>query len=76
MKINHEELQTLLKLVDITNPEEIDCEEFLHRVAGHIERLSSDPESATGDEAFLHHLKVCPECLEEFQALYRVFCER
>ena len=74
MKATHEELLTLLKLVDITEPQEIDCEEFLHRVAGYLEQLSQKPDVPTEDEAFLHHLRVCPECLEEFQALYRVFC--
>lgn len=70
MRINREELLALLRLVDITNPEEIDCEGFLARVSSYVEKLIDGQETPEGYERVLHHLKVCPECLEEFKALY------
>ena len=70
MNLGHEELRALLRLVDITRPEEITCDEFLSRVAGYLERLGDSAIPPPGHEALLHHLRVCPECLEEFEALY------
>ncbi|MEM7233287.1 MAG: hypothetical protein AAF517_14010 [Planctomycetota bacterium] len=75
MKVTPEELMDLLRLVDITNPEEINCEEFLSRVAGYVERLVAGDVSPDGYESVVHHLKVCPECLEEFRALYAAYRE-
>jgi len=71
VKLTREELLALLRLVDVTRPEEIDCGEFLDRVAGYLERLRASggtPPADCGD--LVHHLLVCPECLEEFEALY------
>ena len=73
MNISHKELLTLLRLVDITHPEEIDCEEFLSLVSGYLEKIDDGHVAPEGYDDFLHHLKVCPECLEEFEALYEAF---
>ena len=75
MSVSREELRKLLQLVDITAVDEIDCTEFLHRVAGYLERLGPDGTPPPGSEAVVHHLRVCPECLEEFEALYRLVRE-
>ena len=73
MKINREELLALLQLVDMTQANEIDCEEFLSRVSGYIEKLIGEGASTEGYEEVLHHLQVCPECREEFDALIEAF---
>ena len=71
MNVGREELEALLKLVDITRPEEIDCGEFLARVSGYLEGLeANDWSPIPGHADLVHHLKACPECLEEFEALY------
>ncbi len=68
MKPTHEQLRELLRVVAATRPQEIDCEQFLTRVAAYLETI--------GDQALLpeldivaQHLEVCPECSEEFDAL-------
>ena len=68
MKIRHDELVALLRLVNITNAEEIDCDEFLSRVSRYVEDMMNSPDAPQGHDQLLHHLKVCPECLEEFEA--------
>ena len=70
MKISREELLNLLHLVEITKAEEIDCEEFLCLVSGYVEKLVSGDLEPEGYDDLLHHLKACPECLEELEALY------
>ena len=42
MTFTRDDLLKLLQLVDVTSAEEIDCTEFLHRVAGYLERLGPD----------------------------------
>ena len=73
MKATREELLALLKLVDITRVNEIDCGEFLGRVAGYVERIAAGERPPEGYEDLLHHLQICPECLEEFDALYEAY---
>lgn len=71
MTFTRDELLALLRLVDITEANEIDCGEFLHRVAGYLERLGPDGTPPPGYEDVVQHLRVCPECLEELEELYR-----
>lgn len=70
MRLDRADLLKLLNLVGITRVEEIDCSEFLHRVAGFLERLGPTGEPPQGYDDVIQHLRVCPECLEEFEALY------
>ena len=74
MSFTRDDLMKLLQLVDITAAEEIDCSEFMHRVSGYLERLGPDGQPPQGYEDVIHHLQLCPECLEEFEALYEAFC--
>lgn len=70
MNINRDELLALAGLLGITKPEEINCEEFLALTPGYLERLrEQEPAEIEGYHSFLHHLKLCPECQEEFGAL-------
>ena len=75
MTASRDELLALLRLVDITNAEEVACSEFLDRVAGLVERAGPDGQPADGEVDLVHHLRMCPECLEEYEALYRLLCE-
>lgn len=66
-------LLELLDAVAETDAEEIDCDAFLDRVAGYVERLG--PEEALSDEfrAVAKHIRICPECREEFEALLALY---
>lgn len=70
MRLTRADLLKLLRLIDVTAAEEIDCSEFMHRVAGYLERLGPTGAPPPGYEDVVQHLRVCPECLEEFEALY------
>ena len=73
MSASRDELLHLLRLVEITEPSEIDCGQFLAEVSGYLERLGPDGMPPPGYEHLVHHLRLCPECLEEFEALYEAF---
>jgi len=72
MSFTREDLLKLLRFVDLTTADEIDCMELLQRAAGYLERLGPDgPDglAPAGYEDVVRHLQLCPECLEEVEAL-------
>lgn len=70
MRLERKDLETLMRLIDVTDADEIDCEEFLARIAAYLERLGEDGVPPHGSESVVQHLRVCPECLEEVEALH------
>ena len=69
-QIDSEQLIRLARAVADAADEEIDCAVFLDRMAAYLElyrrgTVSLPPELAPVEQ----HLRVCPECYEEFQAL-------
>ena len=71
MKPTEQDLLKLLRLLDITEAREIDCTEFMHRAAGFVETMHAGAEIGEEHADVIHHLEICPECLEEYRALYR-----
>lgn len=73
MKTEREQLRALLAEILATDPCEVDCEEFLARVAAYLERLDSDAPLPEELEPVVQHLKVCAPCAEEFEALVDLY---
>ena len=72
MTNTHDMLRSLLESILATEPEEIDCDEFLARLAAFFE-AGAGPEALTPEfRAVATHLKTCPNCREEFDALVRL----
>ena len=75
MSLSKEEIERLLKLVGLTTDEEIDCEECLSQVAEFAERELAGKSIPKGLAAVEHHLVICAECREEYEALQRALNE-
>lgn len=71
MPSKRERLRDLLRVVQATEPSEINCEEFLARVAPFLESFRAGHDIADELRQVGQHLSVCPECNEEFDALLR-----
>jgi hypothetical protein len=71
MRSKQERLRGLLRVVQATEPSEIDCDEFLVRVAPFLEALTARHDIPDQLRQVAQHLSVCPECKEEFDALLR-----
>jgi hypothetical protein len=71
MSLSKEEIDSLMRLVGLTKDDEIDCERCLALVAEFAERELEGRSIAAGLEAVEHHLAVCAECREEYEALLR-----
>ncbi len=74
MIISHAKLLGLLRAIAFTKPEEVDCEEFLSAVSGYVESLANGQPVPCSD-AIHQHLEVCPECLEEYEALESLYTD-
>ena len=68
-------LAELLALIDRTESHEIDCEEFIDRSAGFVEAMARSDVLPEGWPDLVQHLRVCPECEEEFEVLRRLLGE-
>ena len=71
MSLSKREVHGLLRLVGLTKDEEINCGECLSQVAEFAERRLSGRSIPEGLEAVEHHLAICSECQEEYEALQR-----
>ena len=71
MSMTKKETDSLLRLVGLTKDDEIDCDECLSQVAELVEEKLAGKSVPERLEAVVHHLSVCPECREEYEALQR-----
>ena len=69
MSLSKQEIDGLLRLIGLTRDDEIDCERCLALVAEFAERERAGRSIPAGLEAAAHHLSICAECREEFEAL-------
>ena len=71
MSLSKKEIDSLMRLIGLTKDEEIDCERCFALVAEFAERELAGRSIPAGLEAVAHHLSICTECCEEYQALLR-----
>lgn len=72
MSLTREEIDNLLHLIGLTRDEEINCERCLSQIAEFAEQQLARKSISEGLAAVAHHLAVCCECREEYEALARV----
>lgn len=71
MPLSKKEIDELLRLVGLTRDHEINCEECLSLVAEFAELQLAGRPIAEALKAVEHHLSICAECREEYEALER-----
>jgi hypothetical protein len=64
-----ENLRVLADVLRMTRPDELTCDEWLDRVGAYADALAVGAPRPPGAELIDHHLQICPECREEFEAL-------
>lgn len=69
--LSKQEIDGLMRLIGLTRDEEINCEQCLARVAEFAEQELAGKSIPQGLEAVQHHLALCGECREEYEALRR-----
>lgn len=71
MPLSKQEIDGLLRLIGLTQDQEINCEQCLSLVAEFADRELTGKSIPQGLKAVEHHLSVCAECREEYEALQR-----
>lgn len=67
MKLNREQIQSLVRQIAKTRAEELDCDQMLGLLTAHADKLARGETFETGDDlAVSAHLEGCTECREEF----------
>ena len=75
MPLSNKELEGLLRLVGLTDDNEINCEQCLALVAEFAELELAGKTVPEGLKVIEQHLSVCSECQEEYEALQRALGE-
>lgn len=75
MPLSKQEIHSLMRLIGLTQDTEINCEQCLSLVAEFAERKLVGNSIPEGLKAVEHHLAVCAECREEYEALQRALKE-
>lgn len=71
MSLSKKEIDELLRLICLTRDNEINCEECLSLVAEFAEHQLAGRPIAEALKTVEHHLSICAECREEYEALQR-----
>lgn len=69
MILSKNEIDGLIHLIGLTQDEEINCEQCQSLVAEFAERELSNKPVSEALKAVQHHLSICAECHEEYEAL-------
>lgn len=69
MTLSRKEIEGLMKVVGLTQDDEIDCGQCLLLVAEFAEQELAGKSIPAGLEAVAQHLSVCTECYEEYEVL-------
>jgi len=75
MPLSKKEIDSLLQVVGLTNEDEINCEQCLAVVADFAEHELAGKSIPDGLKVVEHHLSICAECCEEYEALQRALTD-
>lgn len=72
MKITAKHLRKMFKMIMHTQEKEISCDE-VHDLLGQYTEMALDGQDVANLLPFVHHhLHMCPDCKEEYEALTRI----
>ena len=69
LKLTKDQLPIFMEMLHQTRSDELTCEEWLDRVGAYAEAMAAGLPAPPGTELVEHHLALCWECREEFDAL-------
>ena len=72
MALSKEQIENLMRMIEVTRDRELNCEECLTLVAEFAETELQDKPIPAALDAVQNHLKLCAECREEYETLLKV----
>ena len=76
MKTNEEMLKKLMAKVARTHEQEFDCQDVYELIDIYAEAAAQGQNAEDVLPLVKHHLEMCVECLEEYQALMQILKEQ
>ena len=74
MRFNIDQIKLLLRQLSVTRNHELNCNECLSKLPEFAEREISGRTVTPLPQAVQHHLTLCAECSEEYEALLLALC--
>lgn len=71
VRLPSESVTPLLRSLQVTLERELGCEEADSLMEAFAEALASGASAETLESSFRHHISMCTDCREEFEALIR-----
>lgn len=65
-------LQKLLRMLSLTRPREISCDEVYELMDHYVELQTRGENVQALMPLVAHHMQICPECREEYEALLQI----
>jgi hypothetical protein len=75
MKLSNQEIKGLMRLIGLTEDDELNCDQCQALVAQFAEHKLADRPITEGLKAVEQHLSVCGECREEYEVLQRILTD-
>jgi hypothetical protein len=75
MRLRKEQVRALLEASRATRDVEIDCEEYLSRMAPYAEARAAGLPPPQGAEKVIEHERLCANCREETAALVEMIAQ-
>lgn len=69
MKLSNKQIQSLLRMLSLTQDVEVNCDSCLNKMAEFAENSLTGKSVPEGLESIDDHLEICGECRDEFEAL-------
>lgn len=75
MPLTKKEIENLMRQIVLTDDIEINCEQCLALIAEFADQQMAGKSISTSLKAVEHHLLICDECREEYEALRQTLVE-
>jgi hypothetical protein len=66
------EFQKLIRMIEKTQENELSCDEVYHLLDQYTEIVHRGEDALKLMPLVKHHIEICPDCREEFEALLRI----
>jgi hypothetical protein len=69
MKLNPDDIRRLARFTLDSKPDELTCDEWLHRVGEYVEAGAAGGSLSERHEQVARHVDACPSCAQELEVL-------
>ncbi len=76
MAMTSDQAKKMLRMIEKTQDEELSCDEVFELLAVYAEKAARGEDVGDLFPLVEHHLEMCPDCREEYEAVMRILEQR